>query len=80
MVDSSGPRSTVQHFSRLKRAMKEFDTAWHDSNANMVVRFSLELHNFFLYTDAGFPFFTYRYILIVPEFRVKHAVLSAKLS
>ncbi|KAK1664989.1 hypothetical protein QYE76_053148 [Lolium multiflorum] len=27
VVDNSGPRSTVQHFSRLKRAMKEFDTA-----------------------------------------------------
>jgi hypothetical protein len=33
VVDNSGPRSTVQHFSRLKRAMKEFDTAWHDPNA-----------------------------------------------
>ncbi|KAK1681696.1 hypothetical protein QYE76_042544 [Lolium multiflorum] len=36
VVDNSGPRSTVQHFSRLKRAMKEFDTAWHDANANVV--------------------------------------------
>ncbi|KAK1664990.1 hypothetical protein QYE76_053149 [Lolium multiflorum] len=37
VVDNSGPRSTVQHFSRLKRAMKEFDTAWHDANANVVI-------------------------------------------
>nr|XP_051209479.1 uncharacterized protein LOC127326734 [Lolium perenne] len=36
VVDNSGPRSTVQHLSRLKRAMKEFDTAWHDANINMV--------------------------------------------
>ena len=40
VVDASGPRSSVQHFGRLKRAMKEFDTAWHDANANMVVSFT----------------------------------------
>ncbi|KAM0890762.1 hypothetical protein ACQ4PT_026848 [Festuca glaucescens] len=36
VVDNSGPRSTAQHFGRLRRAMKEFDTAWHDANANVV--------------------------------------------
>ncbi|KAK1663736.1 hypothetical protein QYE76_051895 [Lolium multiflorum] len=36
LVDNSGPRSTAQHLSRLKRAVKEFDTAWHDASANVV--------------------------------------------
>ncbi|KAK1649224.1 hypothetical protein QYE76_067029 [Lolium multiflorum] len=36
IADNSGPRSTAQHLSRLKRAVKEFDTAWHDANANVV--------------------------------------------
>ncbi|KAK1686025.1 hypothetical protein QYE76_046873 [Lolium multiflorum] len=36
VVDNSGPRSTAQHLSRLKRAVKEFDTAWHDASANVV--------------------------------------------
>nr|XP_051190156.1 uncharacterized protein LOC127303466 [Lolium perenne] len=36
VVDNSGPRSTTQHLSRLKRAVKEFDTAWHDASANVV--------------------------------------------
>lgn len=52
VVDNSGPRSTAQHLGRLRRAMKEFDTTWHDANANVVV--SLLLPTFFLYTDAGF--------------------------
>jgi hypothetical protein len=37
VVDDSGPRSTTQHFSRLRRAMREFDNVWHDANANVVV-------------------------------------------
>nr|XP_051190483.1 uncharacterized protein LOC127303820 [Lolium perenne] len=36
VVDPAGPRSTGQHFSRLRRAIREFDTAWHDANANVV--------------------------------------------
>ncbi|KAK1625829.1 hypothetical protein QYE76_000144 [Lolium multiflorum] len=36
VVDPSGPRSTAQHLSRLKRAVKEFDTAWHDASGNVV--------------------------------------------
>nr|XP_051211524.1 uncharacterized protein LOC127329017 [Lolium perenne] len=36
VVDNSGPRSTAQHLSRLKRVVKEFDTTWHDASANMV--------------------------------------------
>nr|XP_051222286.1 actin cytoskeleton-regulatory complex protein PAN1-like [Lolium perenne] len=32
VVDPAGPRSTGQHFGRLRRAVKEFDTAWHDAN------------------------------------------------
>ncbi|KAK1608457.1 hypothetical protein QYE76_032130 [Lolium multiflorum] len=35
-IDPAGPRSTGQHFGRLLRAVKEFDTAWHDANNNGV--------------------------------------------
>ncbi|KAK1683373.1 hypothetical protein QYE76_044221 [Lolium multiflorum] len=35
--DPAGPRSTEEHFSRLKRAVKEFDSAWYDATANVVV-------------------------------------------
>jgi hypothetical protein len=38
-VDPCGQRSTVQHFSWLKAAVKEFDNAWHDASGNVVVRF-----------------------------------------
>ena len=37
VVDPSGPRNTAQHLSRLRRAVKEFDTAWHDASGNVVV-------------------------------------------
>ena len=37
VADPSGPRSTAQHLSRLKHAVKEFDTAWHDASGNVVV-------------------------------------------
>ncbi|KAM0851442.1 hypothetical protein ACQ4PT_052421 [Festuca glaucescens] len=36
VVDSRGPRSTVQQFGRLKQAVKEFDNAWHDANHNVL--------------------------------------------
>ncbi|KAM0880544.1 hypothetical protein ACQ4PT_033494 [Festuca glaucescens] len=36
VVDSRGPRNTVQHFGRLKQAVKEFDIAWHDANQNVL--------------------------------------------
>ncbi|KAK1616477.1 hypothetical protein QYE76_021994 [Lolium multiflorum] len=36
VVDPAGPRSTGQHFGRLRRAVKEFDTAWHDAKNNVV--------------------------------------------
>ncbi|KAM0863702.1 hypothetical protein ACQ4PT_044409 [Festuca glaucescens] len=36
VVDSRGPRSTVQHFGQLKQAVKEFDNAWHDANHNVL--------------------------------------------
>ncbi|KAK1609140.1 hypothetical protein QYE76_032813 [Lolium multiflorum] len=35
-IDPAGPRNTTQHFSRLQRAVKEFDTAWHDATNNVV--------------------------------------------
>ncbi|KAK1680933.1 hypothetical protein QYE76_041781 [Lolium multiflorum] len=34
--DPAGPRSTEEHFTRLKRAVKEFDSACYDATANMV--------------------------------------------
>ena len=76
--DPRGRRSTVQHLGRLKHAVKEFDNAWHDANNNVLVSLIPELE-FSLHTESFFNFRTCRYILIVPEFRVKHAVLSAKL-
>ncbi|KAM0881799.1 hypothetical protein ACQ4PT_032720 [Festuca glaucescens] len=36
VIDSCGPRSTVQHLGRLKHAVKEFDNAWHDANNNVL--------------------------------------------
>ena len=39
VIDSRGPRSTVQHLGRLKHAVKEFDNAWHDANNNVLVTF-----------------------------------------
>nr|XP_051214812.1 uncharacterized protein LOC127332541 [Lolium perenne] len=35
VVDPSGPRSTGQHFGRLRRAAKDFDNAWHDASTNV---------------------------------------------
>nr|XP_051212020.1 actin cytoskeleton-regulatory complex protein pan1-like [Lolium perenne] len=37
VIDPAGPRSTGQHFGRLRRAVKEFDNAWHDANHNVAV-------------------------------------------
>ncbi|KAK1599253.1 hypothetical protein QYE76_008156 [Lolium multiflorum] len=34
--DPAGPRSTEEHFTRLKRAVKEFDSTWYDATANVV--------------------------------------------
>nr|XP_051230280.1 auxilin-related protein 2-like [Lolium perenne] len=34
--DPAGPRSTEEHFRRLKRAVKEFDSAWYDATSNVV--------------------------------------------
>nr|XP_051201738.1 uncharacterized protein LOC127315277 [Lolium perenne] len=34
--DPAGPRSTEEHFMRLKRAVKEFDSAWYDTTSNVV--------------------------------------------
>ncbi|KAK1653368.1 hypothetical protein QYE76_071173 [Lolium multiflorum] len=36
IIDPAGPRSTEEHFMRLKRAVKEFDNAWHDATSNVV--------------------------------------------
>ncbi|KAK1652777.1 hypothetical protein QYE76_070582 [Lolium multiflorum] len=34
--DPAGARCTEEHFSRLKRAVKEFDSAWYDATNNVV--------------------------------------------
>jgi hypothetical protein len=39
VLDTRGPRSTVQHLGWLKHAMKEFENAWHDANINVLVSF-----------------------------------------
>jgi hypothetical protein len=75
--DPRGRRSTVQHFGRLKAAVKEFDNAWHDANNNVLVR---SYRNLILFLIPK-PFLSSEPVDIssVPEFRVKHKVLSAKL-
>jgi hypothetical protein len=50
-VDPRGQWSTVQHFSWLKAAVKEFDNAWHDANGNVVVRFLSGTYIFSLYRN-----------------------------
>nr|XP_051205534.1 uncharacterized protein LOC127319595 [Lolium perenne] len=37
IIDPAGPKSTKEHFMRLRRAVKEFDNAWHDATNNVVV-------------------------------------------
>jgi hypothetical protein len=51
VVDSSGPRSLAQHLSRLKRAVKEFDTAWQDVSDNVVVSSTTKTFSFFNKAD-----------------------------
>ncbi|KAK1626904.1 hypothetical protein QYE76_001219 [Lolium multiflorum] len=36
LVDPAGPKCTEGHFMRLKRAVREFDNAWHDATSNVV--------------------------------------------
>ncbi|KAK1615940.1 hypothetical protein QYE76_021457 [Lolium multiflorum] len=36
IVDPAGPKSTEEHFMRLKRAVREFDNAWQDATSNVV--------------------------------------------
>ncbi|KAM0901505.1 hypothetical protein ACQ4PT_019952 [Festuca glaucescens] len=37
VIDTRGPRNTVQHLVRLKHAVREFDNAWHDANNNVLL-------------------------------------------
>ncbi|KAK1619586.1 hypothetical protein QYE76_025103 [Lolium multiflorum] len=37
IVDPAGPKCTEGHFIRLKRAVREFDNAWHDATSNVVL-------------------------------------------
>nr|XP_051211610.1 uncharacterized protein LOC127329102 [Lolium perenne] len=46
VIDPAGPRSTGQHFGRLRRAVKEFDTAWHDASDNVVSMLDTRKHLF----------------------------------
>ncbi|KAK1620197.1 hypothetical protein QYE76_025714 [Lolium multiflorum] len=45
-ADPAGPRSTEEHFTRLKHAVKEFDSAWYDATSNVVVSSTNLLVNF----------------------------------
>jgi hypothetical protein len=74
--DPAGPRSTEEHFTRLKRAVKEFDSAWYDATNNVVVSFANSL---VIFVDAGFFSFRILSILPVPKFRVESVAFSAKL-
>jgi hypothetical protein len=74
--DPAGPRSTEEHFTRLKRAVKEFDSAWYDATSNVVVSFANPL---VIFVDAGLFSFQILSILPVPEFRVESVAFSAKL-
>ena len=51
VVDTRGPRNTVQHLGRLKQAVREFDNAWHDVNNNVLVSFLPESEPFFFTPD-----------------------------
>ncbi|KAK1694562.1 hypothetical protein QYE76_011259 [Lolium multiflorum] len=46
IVDPAGPRSIEEHFMRLKRAVKEFDNAWHDATSNVVSTADTRKHLF----------------------------------
>jgi hypothetical protein len=59
IVDPAGPKCTEGHFIRLKRAVREFDNAWHDATSNVVVSFT-NLCNFSV--DAGFILSGFIYI------------------
>jgi hypothetical protein len=49
VIDPSGQRSTAQHLSRLKHAVKEFNTAYHDASGNVVVSRTLQTSKLHLY-------------------------------
>jgi hypothetical protein len=55
IIDPAGPRCTEEHFIRLKRAVKEFDNAWHDVTSNAVVSFTNLFAIFLLMPVLFFP-------------------------
>jgi hypothetical protein len=55
VIDPAGPRSTEEHFMRLKRAVREFDNAWHDATSNVVVSFTKLFATFLLMPVLFFP-------------------------
>jgi hypothetical protein len=67
IIDPTGPQCTEGHFIRPKRAVREFDNAWHDATSNVVVSFTKLL---VIFVDAGFILSGFIYILPVPEFWV----------
>jgi hypothetical protein len=54
-IDPTGPRCTEEHFMRLRRAVKEFDNAWHDTTNNVVVSFTKKFATFLLMPVLFFP-------------------------
>ncbi|KAK1644201.1 hypothetical protein QYE76_062006 [Lolium multiflorum] len=55
IVNPAGPKSTEEHFMRLRRAVKEFDNAWHDATNNVVVSFTNLFAIFLLKPVLFFP-------------------------
>jgi hypothetical protein len=47
VMDTRGPRNTVQHMHWLKRCMHEFYNAWYDVDKNVLVSFSSGLTDMF---------------------------------
>jgi hypothetical protein len=54
LPDPAGPRCSEEHFARLRRAVKELDSAWYDATNNMVVSSPNFLRFFNFAIHAGF--------------------------
>jgi hypothetical protein len=50
--DPAGPRCSEEHFMRLRRAVKELDSAWYDATDNMMVSL-IELFSIFQFMPVS---------------------------
>ena len=93
LPDPAGDRSSEEHFMRLRRAVKELDSAWYDSTSNLMVSptNSLQLFSVFpcfrifsIFFLTSCRFFSYLYEILsifpVPEFCVESVALSTKFN